>query len=442
MSVFAFMSGYCLIKIIKTTVIASPFMLFVLFACMANRGRYAYANIGLLALVPVLCFTAYSRLFLSGRLLYLSYWLIGAVKPVHGVCYIGIMGLLAMVQVFRYIRWRKCKRGFDLCEDGKVFDLFHALIADPAIGRSRRTKRRLDRCSVYVTSQISSPVSGGLFRPYIILPRNVVETWKESDLRIVLNHELLHISSGHIWLLFFYNIMKLYWWINPLVYLCDRQLRINMEYTCDVGSTIINEADACMYGQLMLKMVRSVRGGKRPYVFRANMVQFANQEYRELKNRIIRIGKNAELSDASDAARKERYCRRHRCAVAGILCAVVVMFALVCATSYPRYWVDEEICLLDADLEIVAADIRTEGFDVSTEGGCLKLDSQCLAALAERYDLEGEYIFFSYDTVMKAPGAGGLGQVAAVSLKDGSICYLARNNAADRIQRFLFRFLI
>lgn len=442
MSVFAFVSGYCLIKIIKTMVIASPFMLLVLLVCIANRGRYAYVNTGLLALVPILCLTAYSRLFLSGRLLYLGCRLNGAVKPIHGVCYAGIMSLLAMLQILRYVRWRKCKRCFDLCKDDKVLHLLHALADDPGIGRNRRTKRRLDRCSVYVTSQISSPVSGGLFRPYIILPCRVVETWKESDLRIILNHELLHISSGHIWLLFFYNIMKLYWWINPLVYLCDRQLRINMEYTCDMGSTIINEADAHMYGLLMLKMVRSVRGGKCPYVFRTNMVQFANQEYRELKNRLIRIGKNAELSDTRDAGRKERYCRRHRCALAAILCAAVAMLALVCATSYPRYMIDKEICLLDADLEIVAADICAEGFDVSAEGGRLRLDSECLAALVERYDLMGEYIFFSYDTVVKAPGAGGLGQVAAVSLKDGSIWYLSRNNTADKIQRFLFRFLI
>lgn len=443
MSIFEFIFCYCLTKIIKTMVIASPFMLFVLFVCAVNRGRHAYINIGLLALVPVLCLTGYSRLFLRGRLLYFGCWLNGVVKPVHGACYLGIMSLLAMVRMFRYGRWGLYQKRLNLCDDDRVLKLFNQLVSDRSIGRNRRMKKRLDKCSIYVTSQISSPVSGGLFRPYIVLPYNVAAAWKESDLRTILNHELLHISSGHIWLLFFYNLAKLYWWINPLVYLCDRQLRTNMEYTCDMGSTITNEMDAHAYGLLLLKMVRMLKGGKQPYVFRTNVMQFAGQEYRQLKNRLIRMGKNTELSDTRDAAAKERYCRSHRRATAGILCVLAGMLVFVLGTSYPRYIADNQICLMDSNMRIVSLDVCADGFCVGIEDGRLRIDDECLAAMTEGYGLEGDYIFFSYDSVIKAPGAGGLGQVVMVNLEDADdIYYLARNNMIDKIERFLFQFAI
>lgn len=441
MSALEFVFCYGLIKIIKTMLIASPFMLFALIVCAVNRGRYAYVNIGLLALVPIFCLTSYSRLFLSGRLLYLGCWLNGAVKPVYGACYIGIMSLLAMLQLYRCGRWRRYLQRLQLCEDDRVFRLLHELVSDRSIGRNRWTRKRLDICRVYVTSHISSPVSGGVLRPYIVLPCNVVDTWKDCDLRTILNHELLHISSGHIWLLFFYNIVKLYWWINPLVYLCDWQLRANMEYTCDVGSSITNEMDAHMYGQLMLKMVRMLKSERTP-VFRINAMPFAGQQYRGLKSRIIRMGRNTELSDARDAARKERYCRKHRRAVAGMLCVAACVSAFVLCTSYPRHAVDTEICLLDANMKVVAADVCAEGFPVSIEGDCLQIDSECLAAMIDRYDLKGDYAFFSYNIAVKAPGVGGMGQVAVVNIEDGDIWYLARNNLLDKIERFLFRFAI
>jgi beta-lactamase regulating signal transducer with metallopeptidase domain len=72
-------------------------------------------------------------------------------------------------------------------------------------------------------------------QPLIVLPRGLIETLSESEIKTVLAHELNHYRRGdHLWRLLELAAVTLYWWL-PTVWWVSRQLRQAEEECCDAG---------------------------------------------------------------------------------------------------------------------------------------------------------------------------------------------------------------
>ena len=82
------------------------------------------------------------------------------------------------------------------------------------------------------SGQAMMPMTWGLFRPVILLP-DKAEQWSNERRRVVLIHELAHVKRRD-WLVqvLAYAAYGLYW-INPLVWIAVRRLRIEREQACD-----------------------------------------------------------------------------------------------------------------------------------------------------------------------------------------------------------------
>lgn len=85
---------------------------------------------------------------------------------------------------------------------------------------------------IRLSASIDSPVSFGLIRPVILLPKQARD-WSESLMTDVLLHELSHIKRLD-WLttLLAYVVASLYW-MNPLVWFALKQVRDQSEHSCD-----------------------------------------------------------------------------------------------------------------------------------------------------------------------------------------------------------------
>ena len=113
------------------------------------------------------------------------------------------------------------------------------------------------RVKLLQSGQAKLPMTWGLFRPVIVLPANA-DRWSDERRRVVLIHELAHVKRRD-WLVqvLAYVVSGLYW-INPLVWIALRRLRIERERACDdhVLGMGVQPSD---YADHLLQIARSLQ---------------------------------------------------------------------------------------------------------------------------------------------------------------------------------------
>lgn len=108
---------------------------------------------------------------------------------------------------------------------------------------------------VYQSRKIKSPMLVGVFVPRLILPAGK-RKWSETELNLVVSHELCHYRNRDLWLKF---IMMAAWcvnWFNPFVWMLKKQFFYEMELACD--SSVLAGYDREMrevYAKIMLSFV-------------------------------------------------------------------------------------------------------------------------------------------------------------------------------------------
>jgi hypothetical protein len=106
-------------------------------------------------------------------------------------------------------------------------------------------------------------VTWGLARPKIILPSGA-EEWTEDRARVVLSHELAHIRRGDWIVQLSAELLRAFYWFNPLLWVACRQLRLESEHACDdeVMSRGVPGAD---YASHLIDLARSLRRSRRAW---------------------------------------------------------------------------------------------------------------------------------------------------------------------------------
>ena len=77
------------------------------------------------------------------------------------------------------------------------------------------------------------PMVSGLFRPFIILPKDFETLYSEQDQLFALTHELSHLKRRDMWWALAMFIFRAINWYNPLVHYAARKFRIDQEAACD-----------------------------------------------------------------------------------------------------------------------------------------------------------------------------------------------------------------
>ncbi len=77
------------------------------------------------------------------------------------------------------------------------------------------------------------PAVCGLFRPVIIVPRNLAPTFGSRHLRDVLFHELAHIKRHDLWVNLAQNVLQVLYFYNPLILVVNAAIRRLREEAAD-----------------------------------------------------------------------------------------------------------------------------------------------------------------------------------------------------------------
>ena len=147
--------------------------------------------------------------------------------PVQGGLQVDVIAVIwcvgaVLVAVYLLINYFRCRHEFSL-----AVPLENTFVSD---WQSRqRTKRAV---TVKVTNAVSSPMTYGLFRPVILLPKSI-DIKNTSQLRFILMHEYVHIKKLDGLLKAVSSATLCVHWFNPLVWVMHRFICRDIELRCD-----------------------------------------------------------------------------------------------------------------------------------------------------------------------------------------------------------------
>ncbi|HUP40085.1 MAG TPA: M56 family metallopeptidase [Vicinamibacterales bacterium] len=99
-------------------------------------------------------------------------------------------------------------------------------------------------------------VTWGLANPKVILPI-AADRWTDERARVVLSHELAHICRGDWVVQLSAELLRAFYWFNPLVWIACRRLRLESEHACD-DEVMSRGVDGTDYATHLIDLARSL----------------------------------------------------------------------------------------------------------------------------------------------------------------------------------------
>ena len=107
-----------------------------------------------------------------------------------------------------------------------------------------------------VSEECRVPLAFGVRRPLVLLPMQAL-TWSDARLMAALRHELGHLRRGDCLTRLLADLLCAVYWVNPLIWLAARSLRVTQEQACD-DLVLCSGADAADYASQLVDVVRSL----------------------------------------------------------------------------------------------------------------------------------------------------------------------------------------
>ena len=99
-------------------------------------------------------------------------------------------------------------------------------------------------------------VTWGLARPKVILPSSADE-WSDDRARVVMSHELAHISRGDWIVQLSAELLRAFYWFNPLMWIACRRLRLESEHACD-DEVMSRGVEGSEYATHLIELARAL----------------------------------------------------------------------------------------------------------------------------------------------------------------------------------------
>lgn len=143
-----------------------------------------------------------------------------------------------------------------------------------------------------------SPSTIGFWRPMIILPPEMVETWSWQKIEPIVLHELAHIKRSDFLFNWVQIAVQIVYFFHPGVWYTNRKIRQEREYLCDdfAFSQMRTTSSPKPYVQTILYVYQSCRNHSLPA---SVTTSFSSQKIHFIKRRIQRMLTSNYSSPAS-----------------------------------------------------------------------------------------------------------------------------------------------
>jgi TonB family protein len=157
-----------------------------------------------------------------------------------------------------------------------------------------------ERVRLLLSPVAVTPFALSLPRPTVVLP-SAATSWRQEDLRLALQHELIHIKRrDDLWNMVG-TVALVVHWFNPFVWIVRRKLVLEAEKACD-DAVLWCGAEAEGYAHFLLCMARNSRNTQTGVLLGAGIIRKKQLEERVmsiLTNRIRTLGTTRTLARVS-----------------------------------------------------------------------------------------------------------------------------------------------
>jgi len=130
------------------------------------------------------------------------------------------------------------------------------------------------RLRILETRDLKSPALCGILHPRILLPPGWAESLSPEELRCVLLHEIGHHRRGDVLWRWAFLVARAIHWFNPLVWVAEREMRIDQEMACDEWVLAHDGGiDSQKYGEVLLRACRNLTALRIPSPGHATMAE-------------------------------------------------------------------------------------------------------------------------------------------------------------------------
>src|SRR5205085_8136106 len=152
----------------------------------------------------------------------------------------------------------------------------------PLVGRLSRRLMLAQPVALRRSPRVTMPMACGLLRSSILLPADASD-WPGERREVVLLHELAHVKRRDCLTQLMAQAACAVYWLNPLVWLAARRLRIERERACD-DQVLDAGAKASDYAGHLLDIARSMGAAPNPL-----MAAVAIARRSQLEGRLLAI---------------------------------------------------------------------------------------------------------------------------------------------------------
>ena len=126
------------------------------------------------------------------------------------------------------------------------------------LAREAGVQRRVD---VLLDEDVAGPMTCGVARPAIVLPRDA-ERWDAEELERALAHELEHARRCDWAMQCAARVVCAFYWFHPLVWMMGRRLMLEAEQACD--DAVLRRSEATAYADQLVALAERLAAGSRP----------------------------------------------------------------------------------------------------------------------------------------------------------------------------------
>lgn len=113
-----------------------------------------------------------------------------------------------------------------------------------------------EKIKVEFSTAITVPQVIGLFRPHIFLPQS--GDFTNEELKMIIMHELWHVKGKDIVIKFFYLLLEVFFWWNPIIHIFRKELNILLEFRCDMNVTKrMSQKERTIYLDAIIKSIKN-----------------------------------------------------------------------------------------------------------------------------------------------------------------------------------------
>src|ERR1043166_1126977 len=166
--------------------------------------------------------------------IFIAFWL-------SGMCVFGLRFLVENVH------FRRRLRPFRPIADPQVLEALQECAA--ALG--------LRNCPTIIeTEEVESPAVCGLWRKRLLVPDGIFESFSPAELRHIFLHELAHIKRRDLEISWLVEMLRVFYWFNPLLWLAFARMRQDRELATDaLALAPARQVAPHAYGETILKLI-------------------------------------------------------------------------------------------------------------------------------------------------------------------------------------------